>query len=349
MEHPFTAHIESPSNGGEWLREGEDYSSSDYEYDSDEEEFLQLAAPSQEVNESLTKKKFCQSAKIFYQIFSSVNQYESFLKFVSKTKKHIFRIIFRLFLEAIPVETRYNLPEELWEKIWKFTQNAHFKYKSQVPICSDTNYFKAGFRATNAGLKIQQLEKERLGQMFGSLGNLHMLVFEVLFKNPHLLQPTALLELEVGSLSECYSAAVWRESVQVARTSVLRLQQLDNALSLHKEKSDGSSSRRKHGEVELSYHLSQGAVHVTDKTLDVDESVLKLGPAASLLVSELPCPYVCLPGSYQMEDEDRLGLMILVIDVEDGCKVRHIIFTPVRYEHYLIEVGSQVSWEDRIW
>ena len=135
MEHPFTAHIESPSNGGDWLREGEDYSSSDYEYNSDEEEFLQLAAPSQEVNESLTKKKFCQSAKIFYQIFSSVNQYESFLKFVSKTKKHIFRIIFRLFLEAIPVETRYNLPEEeVWEKIWKFTQNAHFKYKSQVPI-----------------------------------------------------------------------------------------------------------------------------------------------------------------------------------------------------------------------
>ena len=338
MEHPFTAHIESPSSGGEWLREGEDYSSSDYEYDSDEEEFLQLAAPSQEVNESLTKKKFCQSAKIFYQIFSTVNQYESFLKFVSKTKKHIFRIIFRLFLEAIPEETRFKIPEELWEKIWKFTQNAHFKYKSQVPICSDQNYFRAGFRAAGAGLKIQQLEKERLSEMFGSLGNLHMLVFEVLFKNPHLLQPTALLELEVGGLSECFSAAVWRECVQVARTSVLRLQQLDNALS---EKSDGGNSRtRKHGDVELSYHLSQGAVHVSDRRLDVDESALKLGPAASLLVSEFPCPYVCLPGSYHMEEDDRLGLMILVIDVEDGCKVRHTIYTPVRYEHYLIEVGS---------
>ena len=45
VEHPFTAHIESLSNGGNWLREGEDYSSSDYEYNSDEEEFLQLAAP----------------------------------------------------------------------------------------------------------------------------------------------------------------------------------------------------------------------------------------------------------------------------------------------------------------
>ena len=336
MEHPFTAHIESLSSGGEWLREGEDYSSSDYECDSDEEEFLQLADPSQEVNESLTKKKFCQSAKIFYQIFSSVNQYESILKFVSKTKKHIFRIIFRLFLEAIPVETRYKIPEELWEKIWKFTQNAHFKYKSQVPICSDKNYFKSGFRASNAGPKIQQLEKERLSEMFGALGNLHMIVFEVLFKNPHLLQPSAHLELEVGSLSECFSAALWRESVQMARTSVLRLQQLDNALSLHKEKSD---SRRKQGDVELSYHLSQGAVHIEDKKLDLDDSVLKLDPAASLLVSEFPCPFVCLPGSYNMED-DRLGLMILVIDVEDGCSVRHKIYTPVRYDHYFIEVAS---------
>ena len=115
MEHPFTAHIESLSSGGEWLREGEDYSSSDYECDSDEEEFLQLADPSQEVNESLTKKKFCQSAKIFYQLFPSVNQDESFLKFVSKTKKHIFCTILWLFLEEIPVETWFNIQEELWE------------------------------------------------------------------------------------------------------------------------------------------------------------------------------------------------------------------------------------------
>ena len=35
MGHPFTAHIESPASGGEWLREGEDYNSSDYEFDSE--------------------------------------------------------------------------------------------------------------------------------------------------------------------------------------------------------------------------------------------------------------------------------------------------------------------------
>merc|ERR1719270_1091112 len=148
VEHPFTAHIECPAvAGGEWLREGEDYSSSDYEYDSDEEDYLRRVTPAQEVNESLTKKKYCQSAKLFYQVFSSLIQYESFLKFISKTKKYVFRIIFGLFMEAIPNETRYKIPEELWEKIWKFSQNAHFKYKSNTPINVDTTYYKAGLRS----------------------------------------------------------------------------------------------------------------------------------------------------------------------------------------------------------
>ena len=40
MGHPFTAHIESPASGGEWLREGEDYNSSDYEFDSEDEELM---------------------------------------------------------------------------------------------------------------------------------------------------------------------------------------------------------------------------------------------------------------------------------------------------------------------
>ena len=42
------------------LREGEDYNSSDYEYDSDEEEDYDQLPPCG-VNETLTKKKFYQS------------------------------------------------------------------------------------------------------------------------------------------------------------------------------------------------------------------------------------------------------------------------------------------------
>ena len=336
MEHPLTAHIECPAvAGGEWLREGEDYSSSDYEYDSDEEDYLRRVTPAQEVNESLTKKKYCQSAKLFYQVFSSLIQYESFLKFISKTKKYVFRVIFGLFMEAIPNETRYKIPEELWEKIWKFSQNAHFKYKSNTPINVDTTYYRAGLRSEFRNNKLKFIEVERINDMFGALGNIHMLVFEILYKNPHLLQPTPMLELEVGALSECFPAAVWREAAQMAKTSVLKLQQLDHSLS--KDKTE--SGRKKFSGGELASHLDHGNVFISDTKMVVDENVEKLGPSASLLVSEFICPYVCIPGSYMMED-DRLGLMLAIIDVENQCEIVHKIRTPVRYEHHLIEVGS---------
>ena len=90
--------------------------SSDYEYDSDEEEdFDQL--PPGGVNETLSKKKYCQSFKLFHQIFDSVKQFEGFQRSVSKMKKYVFGIIFALFLEALPTETRWRMPQELWEKV----------------------------------------------------------------------------------------------------------------------------------------------------------------------------------------------------------------------------------------
>jgi len=332
--HPFTAHIESPASGGEWLREGEDYNSSDYEFDSEDEEFLQSRNKRQEVNESLTKKKYCQSAKLFYQVFSSLLQYDSFLRFVSKTKKYIFRIIFKLFLDALPSETKFKLPEELWEKIWKFSQNAHFRYRSEVPIGGDDNFFKAGLRSVNY-IEMMNIETERLNDMFGSIGNLHMLVFEILFKNPHLLQPSAMLELEVGGLSINHCLAVWRESVTSARTSVLRLQQLDSFFSNRKDKKD--SGKKKNPDQELSISLEQGNIFIQDIPLQVDRTLTFLCPPASLIVSETVCPFVCLPGNYDMNGV--LGLLLVIIDVERG-KIVHKIRTPVRYDHHLIEVGS---------
>ena len=78
MEHPFTAHIAPHSPpplppSESCLREGEDYNSSDYEYDSDaEEDYDQL--PPGGVNETLTKKKFCQSAKVFWWLWGAHTQ-----------------------------------------------------------------------------------------------------------------------------------------------------------------------------------------------------------------------------------------------------------------------------------
>ena len=160
--------------GGDWLREGEDYSSSDYKYDSEEEDYLKNITPGQ-VNESLTKKKYCQSAKVFYQVFTTINQFESFLRFVSKTKKYIFKIIFGVFLETLPTDTRFKIPEELWEKVWKFSQNAHFRFRSQETICVDDKYYKAGLRSTTRNVGLKNIEMERINEAFGALGNLHML------------------------------------------------------------------------------------------------------------------------------------------------------------------------------
>ena len=71
VEHSYTAQIASHSPPPippteSCLMEGEDYNSSDYEYDSDEEEDYDQLPPGG-VNETLPKKKFCQSAKVFHQ------------------------------------------------------------------------------------------------------------------------------------------------------------------------------------------------------------------------------------------------------------------------------------------
>ena len=335
VEHPYTAHMEG-EGGGDWLREGEDYSSSDYEYDSEEEDYFRNLTPGQ-VNESLTKKKYCQSAKVFYQVFTAINQFESFLRFVSKTKKYIFKIIFGVFLETLPTETRFKLPEELWEKVWKFSQNAHFRFRSQETICVDDKYYKAGLRSTTRNVCLKNLEIERINETFGALGNLHMLVFEVLYKNPHLTEPSALLELEVGDLSERFAVGIWKEAAQAARTAVTKLQQLDSFLA---ETGKENRKKSKPGSVELPAHLETGCISVEDVQIQVDHSVLKLDPAASIIVSESICPYICISSTYLMED-DRLGLMLVLIDVDKSCKIVHKIKTPIRYENHLIEVGSQ--------
>ena len=345
VDHPYTAHIESPSGagaGGDWLREGEDYSSSDYEYESDDEDYLKTSkTTSQEINESLSKKKFCQSAKVFYQLFSSKAQHDSFQRFVSKTKKAIFRLIFGMFLSSIPEETKYKMPDEIWEKIWSRSQNSYFKFQSSIPIGSDQSYMKVGLRSA-AKPELSAVEKERIKDMFAAFGNLHMLVFEIMYKNPHLLQPSPQLELEVGSLSDNYGVAVWKESVQQARTAVLKFHQLDSIFTGNKSMKEGIGHAQQIVDTAaVEIQLQRGLVHIRDTMLGTDEALTKgkVGPAASLLVSEGICSFICLPSNYTMED-GRLGLLLLIINVEDNCKIVHKIRTPIRHELFLIEVGS---------
>jgi len=108
-------------------------------------------------NEALTKKKFCQSVRIFQQIFSSDNQFHAFLRSVAHMKKCVFEVMFQMFLEVLPPTTVARLPGELWEKIWKHTQNEYL-YAKTVPLMSDT-YYKAGLRAGSTPTPLRTLEQ----------------------------------------------------------------------------------------------------------------------------------------------------------------------------------------------
>ena len=60
--------------------------------------------------------------------------------------------------------------------------------------------FKAGTRASKQDEKHVVLEKKRILDLFGAAGNLHMTIFEILFKNPFLLKTPTLLMMQ--SLNE---------------------------------------------------------------------------------------------------------------------------------------------------
>jgi len=338
VEHPYTAHIapQSPppvSQSDSCLREGEDYNSSDYEFDSDEEE--DYDQPPGGVNETLTKKKFCQSAKLFHQLFPSVRQFETFQRYLSKIKKYVFRVIFQLFLDTLPPATRYSIPQELWEKIWKFTQNSYFRYKSSVPLLLDNTYYKSGLRAGSSD--IAGLEKSRIGDLFGALGNIHMLVFEGLFKNPHILQPSPIFELEMGGGGiEDHCRSLWKSSIQGARTAFTRMQHLDQMFSDTMENSDVSEVYNFGSD--LSIQLESGCVVISDISLNLDIEGYTLDPSSSLIVSQSVCPIFCLLGRYSM-DENRYGLLLVLVEAESGNVVQ-IIETGHSYENHLIDVGS---------
>lgn len=138
-EHPYTAHLRSEAKAGtgpvsgEKLVEGEDYNQSDYEYDGEDEDpyhYDCVSAP----NEALTKKKFCQSVKIYQKIFDTDKQFDIFQRTVMRMKKYVFRVVFQVFLDTLPPATASRLPRELWEKIWKYTQNGYFRYSFKYLI-----------------------------------------------------------------------------------------------------------------------------------------------------------------------------------------------------------------------
>ena len=247
VQHPFTAHLqrraevhpekENQESGAEneavngsnlldrtKLFPGVDYSETDVESDADSvyRNNTNVSSTSRS-NESLTKKKYCQSTRLYYDIFDTENEVENLAIMVKKCRKFIFHIIFNLFMEALPADCANYLPTELWEKIWRLTQTPFNHQEKET--------FLAGARASGHP-KYLILEQDRTTNLFASVGNLHMIVFEVLFKHPNIVTAPPVIDMEsVGARhthNMPYCKAIFQQFLKQFIVAFARLRELDN-------------------------------------------------------------------------------------------------------------------------
>lgn len=163
------------------LRIGQDYNESDVE--SDTTDLRHTFRSKTNVNLTLTRKKYCQSTKVYYNIFNSEFEFEQLQNQIKAMRKHVFNIAFNLFLQNVPTE---KLPNELWEKIWKIT------LLEKEPDMSPTH--SSGTRE-----KIRKwtlFENERITDCFGAAGNIHMILFEILYKHAQIMLPPHLVSFK---------------------------------------------------------------------------------------------------------------------------------------------------------
>lgn len=162
------------------LRYGIDYNTQDFEHESDSE--MEYYGET-ETNDILTKKKYCQSKRMFIEVFKTNQDYDDFYRTIHRAKKQVYDVIFSLFLNSIPPETAGRLPSEVWEKIWKYTQ---------VPTVDKLHGLCSGLRTDSL------TESERLTDLFGAAGDLHMTIFEILYKHPYILDPPIMTDVLMG-------------------------------------------------------------------------------------------------------------------------------------------------------
>ena len=242
VNHPFTAHlqrrnVEAQKQNADAEDEKldrstifpEDYTEADIESDADSE-YRQASSqdPSQKSksgksNEALTKKKYCQSTRMYFDMFDSDAEAEYLSTLVKNCRKYIFQIIFSLFRDNLPSECEHRLPVELWEKIWRMTQTP-FSF-------NQTETFLAGVRSKYGHPKYQALEFERLTDLFAAVGNLHMIVFEVLFKHPKIATAPPFIAMEFVEAKQLYDMpyckAVFQKYMKQAVIAFDRLKKLE--------------------------------------------------------------------------------------------------------------------------
>ena len=204
-KHNLTAHLSrkdeeaagaskaDTSSVDQELRLGMDYESNDFAYESDDELGHYCRPKHQSVNETLTKKKYCQSTKMFYEIFESEQVYKDLLTYVYKVKKCVFDRLFANFINLLPDEKREKLPNEIWEVILKKTQHPYSENREET--------FNVGINAESE--EATRLHQDRITDLFGAAGNLHMLVFETLFKHAYITMTPAMMALDSVDMKHC--------------------------------------------------------------------------------------------------------------------------------------------------
>ena len=85
--------------------------------------------------------------------------------------------------------------------------------------------FEAGIRSKDP--KFGLLERRRVGDLFGAAGNLHMIIFELLFKKPSILKSPTLFELFSCDDRQCFAWSIFNDSRAKFAENVARFFILD--------------------------------------------------------------------------------------------------------------------------
>ena len=131
-----------------------------------------------------------------------------------KVKRHVHSTIYSLFISAFPEDVGSKMPREIWEKVWRFTQTPY----------DELNTYNAGFRVVEEGVQ-RDMERHRVSELFGAVGNLHMTVFEILFKHAYITRMPTLLGLESG-LESFKEATRKKRPASYAKTRFQRFRRL---------------------------------------------------------------------------------------------------------------------------
>ena len=257
---------------------GTDYHESDVESDTTDHRYEFRSKDN--VNLTLTRKKYCQSTKMYYTIFNSELEFEALQGQIKAMRKHIFNITFALFLQNVPNQI---MPNELWEKIWKMTINDG---ADLPPIHSSGVREKSSRQWT-------LFENERITDCFGAAGNLHMILFEILYKHPYIMTIPQMLEMETtGNLAKFkYFRLYFFKFVKLLSMKFSRLEVLDN--HKYKDEAEAEEISGENEKLSLPRRIDQGQFHITQHSvLTKGKEKIPKARALFMIFTKDPSPFV---------------------------------------------------------